>query len=80
MNITAKFASTSPIAFLQDVFEVLVGLPGDPSRQIDHAVEDVITEHIAVLRKLAQTHREDLIGMAEEHRLTGKIVATRWRF
>jgi hypothetical protein len=66
--------------FLTDAFEVLITLPGDPVRQIDHAFEEVIADHVGVLRKLAQAHRKDLLAMAEERKLTGKMVQTRWRF
>jgi hypothetical protein len=65
--------------FLTDVFEALVGLPGDPVRQIDRAVEEVVAGHVKVLRRLAQTHRTDLLDMAEERKRTGKMVATKWR-
>jgi hypothetical protein len=65
--------------FLTDVFEALVAATGDPARQIDHAIDDVITEHAEVLRKLAHLHREEVVGMAEERRRTGKMVKTRWR-
>jgi hypothetical protein len=64
---------------LQDVFEAMVALPGDPVTQIDGAVFRVVAAHAQVLRKLAQTHREDLLGMAEERRRTGKMVLTRWK-
>jgi hypothetical protein len=65
--------------FLSDIFEALVLLPGDPMRQIDHAVNDVIAEHVKVLKRLAETHRQDLLGMTEERKQTGQPVATRWR-
>ena len=65
--------------FLTDVFEKLVGMPGDPVRQIDHAVEEVIAQHLKVLRCLAQQHRTDLLSMAEGRRRTGKPVPTRWK-
>jgi hypothetical protein len=65
--------------FLTDVFETLITLSGDPVTQIDHAVEETIDEHVQVLRKLARLHREEVVGMAEERRRTGKMVKTRWR-
>ena len=65
--------------FLTDVFEALLTLPGDPVRQIDHAVEDAIAVHVEVLRKLAQHHRADLLDMVEERRRTGQPVHRPWR-
>jgi hypothetical protein len=65
--------------FLRDVFEELARAPGDPVRQIDHAVFRVIARHSVALSKLAQTHRTEIIEMAEESRKTGRPVATRWR-
>jgi hypothetical protein len=59
--------------FLTDVFETLLALPGDPVRQIDHAIDDVIADHVLVLRKLAQKHREDIIGMVEERHPSGAV-------
>ena len=65
--------------FLTDVFERLVSLPGDPVRNIDRAIDDVIESHAKVLKRLAQNHREEILGMAEERRATGKLVPTRWK-
>ena len=66
--------------FLTDIFEELISQPGDPVRQIDHAIKSVIDDHVKWLKKIAQEHREDLLGMAEERR-TQKIrapVLNRW--
>jgi hypothetical protein len=65
--------------FLQDVFEALVALPGDPVTQIDGAVFRVVAAHAQVLGRLAQAHREDLLGMADERKRTGQPVPTRWK-
>ena len=65
--------------FLTDVFEVLIKMPGEPVRQLDAAVEEIIADHVEILRKLAQRHRTDILSMAEERRTTGKMVMTRWR-
>ena len=65
--------------FLQDVFEALVALPGDPVTQIDGAVFRVVAAHAQVLGRLAQEHREELLDMAEERKRTGQPVLTRWK-
>jgi hypothetical protein len=65
--------------FLTDVFETLLALPGDPVRQLDRAVDDVIEAHVDVLRMLAQQNRTAILDMTEERRKTGKPVATRWK-
>ncbi len=65
--------------YLTDVLEAVLSMPGDPIRQIDAAVEDVIAAHVDVLRKLAQRHREAILGMAEERRRTGRPVPCRWK-
>lgn len=65
--------------FLQDVFERILSLPGDPVRQADRAVEDVIAAHVDSLRRLAQEHRGEILDMVEERRRTGQPVAARWR-
>ena len=54
--------------FLTDIYEALVELPGDPVRQIDHAIHEVIGAHVKVLRKFAQEHRVEILEMAEERR------------
>ncbi len=71
--------------FLTDVFEELVGTgtsrkpPKDPVREIDAAINNVIDEHVKVLRQVAQRHREAILGMAEEKYKNPKaIVRTRW--
>jgi hypothetical protein len=66
--------------FLTDIFEELISQPGDPVRQIDNAISTVIADHVKVLKAVAQEHREDLLGMAEERR-TQKVrrpVLNRW--
>jgi hypothetical protein len=65
--------------FLEDVYETLLAVPGDPVRHIDFAIEGVITAHVQGLRRLAQRHRLEIIDMVEEHRKTGQPVATKWR-
>ena len=65
--------------FLTDVYETLLAIPGDPVRHIDFAIEGVIAAHVQSLRRLAQRHRTELLDMVEEHRKTGKPVATKWR-
>ncbi len=65
--------------FLQDVFEALLAVPGDPVAQIDGAIFRVVAAHAHTLGKVAQEHREDLLAMVEERRRTGKPVATRWK-
>jgi hypothetical protein len=65
--------------FLADVFEALLALPGDPVRQIDRAVEDVIAAHVTRLRAVVQFHRTDLLDMVEERRRTGQPVDRPWR-
>ena len=65
--------------FLTDVFEALLALPGDPVRQVDAAVADVIASHVDVLRRLAQANRAAILDMVEERRRTGKPVPTRWK-
>ena len=65
--------------YLTDAFETLIALSGDPAAQVDRATRQVLAAHMEVLRRLALRHREDLIGMAEERKATGKMVATRWK-
>jgi hypothetical protein len=65
--------------FLTDVLDDVLALRGDPAQQIDRAVDDVIADHVAVLRRLAQRNREAIIDMVEERRRTGKPVATKWK-
>jgi hypothetical protein len=65
--------------FLTDVFEALLALPGDPVRQIDRAVENVIAAHVTRLRGVVQFHRADLLDMVEERRRTGQPVDRPWK-
>jgi len=66
--------------FLTDVFERLLQLPGDPVRQLDHAVAEEIEFVVKSLKKDAQDARVAIIEMAEEKRKNprGGPVKTRW--
>jgi hypothetical protein len=66
--------------FLTDVFEALLELPGDPVRQLDHAVAETIALHVKFLKQDAQAARTAIIEMAEEKRKNphGGPVRTRW--
>jgi hypothetical protein len=47
--------------FLTDVFEEILSRPGDPVRQIDHAIARVIDRATVALSRLAQAERENLL-------------------
>src|SRR5271170_3812416 len=65
--------------FLQDVFERLVKLPGDPVHQIDRAVEAEIEFVAKSLKHLAQQEREALVTMAEQRKANPReMVKTLW--
>lgn len=66
--------------FLTDVFEEVLRMKGDPVRNLDRAVNEVIDQHVKELKALAQEERENLLGMAEEKRKNPReLVKTRWR-
>ena len=66
--------------FLTDVFERLLQLPGDPVRQLDHAVAETIEYVVKSLKRDAQEARTAILEMAEEKRKNprGGPVRTRW--
>ena len=66
--------------FLTDVFETLLGMRGDPVKNLDAAVHEVIEDHVKALKELAQEEREHLLTMFEERRKHPHTPAkTLWR-
>jgi hypothetical protein len=67
--------------FLTDVFETVLKMRGDPVKNLDAAVNEVIEDHVKELKKLAQEEREHLLTMYEERRKHPFTPArTLWRY
>jgi hypothetical protein len=65
--------------FLTDVFETVIHMRGDPVKNLDHAIHEVIEDHVKVLKELAQEEREHLLTMAEQRRKNPReMVKTLW--